>query len=89
MRLADLSDELVKRYGLPASGGAVVLSVEPGSVAAEAGLHAGDLITRVDKQDVHSATEARDLLSRADLKAGVRLYVSNRNGSQFLFVQRN
>ena len=85
--LADLTDELAQRFGVNAKEGAVVVAVRPGSPAAQAGVRPGDVITRVDKENVTSAQQAGQDLARADLKKGIRLDITNREGSEFVFVQ--
>ncbi len=63
--LTDLTDAIANELGYKASlKGAVVSRVEPGSVAARAGLRAGVLITKVDRATVTSANEAREALNR-------------------------
>jgi serine protease Do len=67
--------------------GAVVAQVSPRSPAAKAGLRPGDVVTRVNDERVKTAGEAAEVLSKADLKQGVRFYVSNPTGSRFVFVE--
>jgi len=52
----DLSAELGKALGVPATEGAVVTVVTPGSPGARAGMKADDVITAVDGQKVSSAS---------------------------------
>ena len=87
LRLADSTADLAQRYGLKGKSGAVVVAVDPGSPAAMAGLHRGDLLTRVGTHDVQNAKEARDLLAKSDLKKGVRMDVTNQQGEEFAFIQ--
>ena len=88
MELADPTPDLLQQFGLSnTEKGALVVSVQPGSVAAMAGVNTGDLITKVEQKDVTNAKQAVDLLSKADVKKGIRLYVTNRQGSEFLFLQ--
>ena len=55
MDVEALPAESLKRFGI--NGGVVVRSVSPGSVAAEAGIRAGDVITLIDTTPIKS-TEA-------------------------------
>lgn len=51
--LAPLTPALQKTYGLPSTiDGVIVLSVEPGGIADQAGLSTGDVITQIDKTPV-------------------------------------
>lgn len=56
----------LEEYGL--SGGVVVSSVRPGSLAAEAGIRPGDVITLVDTAPIKSVESFRDAVD--DLKGG-------------------
>jgi S1-C subfamily serine protease len=69
------------------SSGALITDVAHGSLAAEAGLQRGQVITRIGGTEVHNAQEAADALDKADLKKGVRLQVATRFGSRYFFVQ--
>jgi serine protease Do len=73
------------------SGGAVVTGVERNSLAAKAGLVRGDVITKVGEQEVKNAQDTQDALAKADVKQGVRLYVTSRDAdgstaSRFVFI---
>jgi serine protease Do len=85
--LADPSEEFAQKFGIETSQkGAVVVEVDPKSPAYREGIRPGDVITEIGKQQVKSATEARDALGKADLNKGVRLYVVSREGSRFVFI---
>jgi serine protease Do len=69
--LQDLSAPLAESFGMKSPDGALVASVMPGSAAAAAGLKAGDVITELDGNAVHTAG---DVSSRVGLaKPGDRL----------------
>jgi serine protease Do len=87
MRLSDLTDARAQQMDLGDTKGALVTSVKPRSPAARAGIVAGDVITQVGRQEITNATTARDVLAKADLNKGVRVYVTNRNGSRFVFLR--
>jgi serine protease Do len=52
MTVEDLTPELAKNFGLSDAKGVVVVQVEDGSSAADAGLRAGDVILEVDQSPV-------------------------------------
>jgi serine protease Do len=87
MKLSDTSDELAERFGLESTDGALVSAIEAGSIAQLSGMQPGDLINRINGQPVHNAADAKDLLAKADLKKGVRISVTNKEGSRMLFLQ--
>jgi len=87
MKLVDPTSAMLQKYSLSAKAGALVTAVEPGSIAAQAGVRPGDLITRVNNQDVSNAQQASDALAKVDIKKGVRLFVNNSQGTEFLFLQ--
>ncbi len=53
----DIDQQVADAYGIDADAGPLVLAVEPGSGAADAGLQAGDIITAVDGERVRSMAE--------------------------------
>jgi serine protease Do len=72
----DLTPEMASRYGIKeGTKGAVITEVEPGSLASEAGLRRGMVITKVDGRPITSATAARERLEKANLEKGVLLQV--------------
>jgi serine protease Do len=87
LKLADATSTLKERFNLKDVGdGALVMAVAANSPAARVGLRPGDLITRVNNTDVNSAEAAQNALAKADASNGISLYVTNRDGSQFVFV---
>jgi serine protease Do len=78
---ADLTPETADALGFKESTkGVVITKVELGSMASEAGLRRGMLITRVEKQPVTTAEALRDQLAKADLAKGVLLQVQTPQG---------
>ncbi len=59
--------------GDASSSGVLVKSVQPGSLALQAGIHAGDTVTRIGCQDVHSSTEIDSAIAA---NTGETLWVS-------------
>lgn len=88
LKLADPTDALLQRFHLPAaSKGALIMGVNPDSPAMGAGIRPGDLITKVNNQDVSNAQEAADALGKVDLSKGVRMYLMTAQGSRFVFLK--
>src|SRR5579871_733387 len=73
--VAELTPELAKRFGYRSSmEGVVVTDVQPGSIAADAGLRSGVVITKINRKSVNSAGDVREMLEKAPSK-GVLLQV--------------
>lgn len=77
--LSTVNSQNAKRYGLSVDSGAYVAAVNPGSGAAEAGLQAGDIITKFDGKDVASASDLMLAVRAKNPGDKVSLDV-NRNG---------
>jgi len=71
------------------SDGVVIAEVEPGSSAEEKGLQNGDVIARVNGQDVKTAKDVRDAVASADSdgKEFVRLLIKGQNGNRFVALK--
>ncbi|MCG6870137.1 MAG: Do family serine endopeptidase [Gammaproteobacteria bacterium] len=67
----DLTQELASAFGLPLEGGAVVIEVAEDSPASKAGIHRGDIVTRVNDRPIRSASQIRNTLGR--LRAGTEV----------------
>jgi serine protease Do len=94
IRMADPAPDLLKKWDLTEiNNGAVVTAIEPRSLAAREGIRPGDVITKVGPSEVKNAQEATDALAKADLKKGVRMYVTSKDPesgqllSRFVFVR--
>ena len=89
LELVDLTEELANQLGYKGNlKGALISRVEPGSVAANAGLGRGVLLTRVDRTTVTNATTAREALDRGSLQKGILLQVRTpQGGANFVLLQ--
>ncbi len=87
MTVEDLTPDLAKNFGLSEGKGVVVVQVEDGSSAAEAGLRAGDVILEIDQSPVKDAKDfGRKIES---FKAGdtVLVLVKRRGATVFLTLK--
>lgn len=73
--LTDLTPELRAHFGVPESAGVMVARVEPGSPAEKAGVKVGDILARVDGEDVASSFDVRMRIRRAEDGAQLPLEV--------------
>ena len=80
MEVQDVTPEMAKNYGLSRTSGIVIVRVETGSPAEEAGLYAGDIIVEVDKKPIRDIEELNHLL--AGVKEGdTILFLIDRDGT--------
>ncbi len=89
VEVADLTPETAKQFGYKEGRkGVVVTQVQPDSPAAEAGLHRGMLLVKVDKQPVKDAAAVREAVAKASFDKGVLLQVrSAEGGTDYVLVK--
>jgi serine protease Do len=88
MALRDLTPAMAERMGLPrATRGALVVEVEPGEAADEAGLAQGDVIVSVNGETVEGVDEFERLIGEARKDGVARLRVRDRNGYRFAVLK--
>jgi serine protease Do len=83
-----LTPELAARFGLAATPGVLVASVEKESPAARHGLQPGDVITSIDQQEVRNPKEFRELVKKTDLDKGVLLNLVSHKIARFELLKR-
>ena len=67
IRIAEITPEMAKRFGhSETEKGVLVVGVEPGSKAAEAGVRQGDLVKEVNRKPVTSVPELRSEVKKDD-----------------------
>ncbi len=85
MTVSSLTEELAKEFDLEkAQQGVVVLTVAPGSPAAESGIRRGDIIMEVNRVPIRDLEDYEDALSSVDKAHPVLLLV--RRGDRTLFL---
>lgn len=81
VRLQEVTPSIAEALGIAGSNGALVASVEPGSPAEQAGIQAGDVITRFNGKDIRNVHDLT--LAVASRKPGTKTTLTrNRGGSQ-------
>ena len=67
LRIAEITPEMAKRFGhSETEKGLLVVGVEPGSKAAEAGVRQGDLVKEVNRKPITSVPELRSEVEKDD-----------------------
>ena len=85
IQVANIVPELINQYHLNKDvSGVVVTGVNPNGVAASVGIQAGDVIMKVNRQEIKSVEEFDQQISR--VKAGENLLLFLRRGAANLFV---
>lgn len=67
--------------------GVVITEVEPGSLAASAGLRKKDIIVKLNGEDIEDTGGFREVLNKYDAKQGLRFQVKTEGISRFLFLK--
>ncbi len=73
VRIESLNPDLASYFGGRDVRGALVLEVIDGSAAEKAGIHAGDVITRVDGKAIASADDLQEAVRSSDRTASISL----------------
>jgi S1-C subfamily serine protease len=78
----------VASFGLDAERGILVLWVEPGGPAAEAGLRDGDVITAVDVTQIYNMSDLWHALLKDGSESVVRLSVVRKATQEKILLRR-
>ncbi|MEX2188525.1 MAG: DegQ family serine endoprotease [Pirellulales bacterium] len=87
LKVGALTDDTAEQLGLKDVAGVVITRVERGSVAADAGLSPGNVITDVNGTAVKSVDDFDKAITKRPLKDGIRLLVESSVGSRFIVLQ--
>ena len=83
-----LTPDLAKQFDLGVDKGVVITDVADGSLAALAGLRAGDAIVETDHQPVTNIGEFERALARNKDEDGVLLRINRQGGNLFVVMQK-
>jgi serine protease Do len=92
IEVTDLTADQAEKLGLGDHKGVVITDVKEDSVAAEAGLRVGMLVTRVGKdishlKDVHTVDQFKAAMKDGSVKDGILLHVRTDEGARFIVVR--
>ena len=80
--VAELSDALRDEFGVTVGEGAFIAAVDPGSGAEQAGLEAGDIVVRIDGEEVTSSEDLGRIIR--EHAAGDEVVIDYRRGDEAL-----
>ncbi len=84
----ELSPSLAKRFGLDdAEGGIIVVRVDPGTLAFDAGVRPGDRILQINQQDVDTVDAYRKAAGKLKAKDRVLLLIRRKGQDLFLTIK--
>jgi len=87
MEVQEITPEMAKNYNLSRTSGLIIVQVESGSPAEDAGLTAGDIIVEIDKKPVKDVNTMNNLL--AGVKEGQTILFLIDRGGTTIFVTLN
>ncbi|MBD3885454.1 trypsin-like peptidase domain-containing protein [Phormidium tenue FACHB-886] len=95
VQIATLTPDLAKQNNsdpnatvtLPEVNGALVIGVVPNSPAATGGIRRGDVITKIDGQDIAAADRLQNLVDRTQVGQTLRITVRRGNSTQQLSIR--
>jgi len=83
MTVRELTPQLARQLGLPATSGLVVTDVNGGGLAAEAGIQPGDIIREINRKQVKTVKDYQQIVGRA--KPGDTLLLLVQHGDMTAF----
>jgi serine protease Do len=89
LQVQDITREISERLHLGDEKGVIVTDVADNSIAAAQGIEREDVITEVDGKPVTNVRSFREVLSKADPKRGVLLYLDRQGSKTFAVLKAN
>ncbi len=84
----ELTPELAKRFGIgDGQSGVVVIKIEPGSRAFEAGLRPGDMVLQINQKDIATIEDYKNAASRIKSKDRTLLLIRRKGEDLFLTIK--
>lgn len=83
-QVTELTPQMAQRYNIKETTGVIVIGVEPNSKAQAAGIQQGDLIIEVNRKNVASVKDFKNLISQHKEDDGIKLLVKRMNGGMMV-----
>ncbi len=78
--VTELTPEVAQRYNIKETAGVIVVNVDPNGKAQAAGIQQGDLIIEVNRKNVASVQDFKNLIDQHKKESGINLLVKRMNG---------
>jgi serine protease Do len=79
LRVSDLTPEIAERYNIREAAGVIVIGVQSGSRAEEAGIRVGDVIKEINRQSVESVKDYNEALKKIPKEGTVSFFIWRKN----------
>ena len=91
VEVGQLNDDLADKFGYkPGTTGVVIIKMDRESLGYQAGLRVGMVIMKVDKKEVKSASEVKNLTDTASYDEGVLFQIQLPDGSKdYILVKKS
>ena len=87
LSVQNLTTDLAEKLGHTADEGVLIAGVAPGSAAAKAELHKGDLILEAENQAIHSVAELKLAVEKVDDEIPILLLVKHEGQTRYVTVK--
>jgi S1-C subfamily serine protease len=84
MIVVDMNEEYARQYGTDSTSGVVVVNVEPGSVADEAGVMKGDIIHEINTVRIKNSDVFNSVTGKLGRGSEVVMLIERRNAMIYL-----
>ncbi|MFH1824998.1 MAG: Do family serine endopeptidase [Candidatus Firestonebacteria bacterium] len=88
LHVKNLSDRLMKEYGIKSKMGVIVVSVEKDSLSDKAEICEGDIIKEVDKKEIEDTDDFEKAIKNGDLKEGILLLIEREGNDIFVIISK-
>lgn len=86
VQLHELNKDLASYFGVKADEGALILGVEEDSPAEKAGLKSGDVITKIDDENIADPEDVQEIISELEEDDEIKIEIMRQNRKQTINV---